>query len=226
MKPTNNNPDDIRPKLGNINDEKETPKEVPAGADIRLKILAFIILAIAIFIGVKGAFTKMSLGSQITEQKDLLIEAKKTASEYGITEDEDGNLIVPDMDADMANKNQNINENDTRTLDSFAKLLLTWRGQSGYNKVRQTLIDEWGFSNDCKLLSSFMPETGEELNANMSLSNYATFVTSEDESGTGYFLICTVRNTIDGASASGIVGLQIRLDKESKITNVTAQTIA
>lgn len=230
MKVTNNLDENMEmetgPKLRNINEEKPVEEEKPKGADVRLKVAAIVILGFIVFLGVKGTLTKTSLTSQINKQQKELKTVQKEAKEYGIEEDEDGNLILPDAEINTVTGTSNIEENDAATLDSFAKLLLTWKGQSEYNKVRETLINEWGFADGCKLLTNFMPVTEEELDANMSLSEYSTYVLSEDEDGTSYFLVCTVRNTIDGTSATGTVGLQIKLNKEHKITNITAQTLS
>lgn len=220
------------PKFRNINEEREVTEEKPKGADVRLKVLACVILILAVFVGIKGTITKSSLTSQVTDQSKELEEARKTASGCGIEIDDDDNIILPEIDTSLKPSTANIPEGDLKTLDDFTKLLLNWKGQEGYKKVRETLINEWGFSADCKLLSSFMPETAEELNVNMSIPmkdnrpDSTIFTVAKSEEGNTYFLICPVRNTVNGTSASGIVGLQIKLSKESKITNITAQTLS
>lgn len=230
MKLTNNSEEtmetEVTPKLRNLNEEMPVEEEKPEGADIRIKILVLILLGLIVFLATKGALTNRSLLSQIAEQQKELDTIKSEALKYGIKEDDDGNLIIPDIDSDSLSSSANVEEGDAATLDSFAKLLLNWKGQSGYNEVRQTLIDEWGFSEDCKLLTTFMPATTEELNANMNMSEYSTYILSESDEGCSYFLICTVRNTIDGTSAAGTVGLQIKLNNDHNITNITAQTLS
>lgn len=212
------------PKLRNINEEKETPKEKPKGADIRLKVLAAAILLLFLFVAVKSSFTKASLMSQMNDKQKILKETEEIASKYGIKKDKDGNIIVPDVETTTASGSA-VEAGDASTLDSFVKLLLNWNGQSGYEKVRQTLINEWSFSKDCKLLTSFMPEITDESDVSMVLSEYDTFVVSETDEGNAYFLVCTVKSNINSSPFANI-GLQIKINKEGTITNVTAQTLS
>ncbi len=229
----NNSTENIQsgPKLRNIHDEKDIiPEEKPDGADTRLKIAVVVIAVFVIIIGVKGAVTKSSLTSQLEKEQKLLNEAKAEALMYGITEDEEGDLIIPATDTDTSVDVSELDwesleqRNDT-LLSSFTSLLLNWEGTNGYGKVRQKLINDWEFTEDSRLLTYFMPPLEEELNANMSLSGYKPFVLSNDGKNMSYFLICTVRNTIDGTSATGTVGIRITINEDGTISDVTAQTL-
>lgn len=218
------------PKLRNIHEEKEAPREKPKGADKRLKICAVVILALILFVGIKGSITKTSLTSKVSKQQKLLTEAQDKAHEYGIAKDDNGELVLPDTaigDADASSLEPgSAEERNMETITSFTKLLLNWKGQSGYNEARQTLIDEWGFNEKGRLLTSFMPELKEDINANMSMSgNPTVFVLSNEDGNIAYFLICTVRNTIDGTSASGTVGIHLTINEDGTLSNVTAQTL-
>ncbi len=219
------------PKFKNIHDNKDIiPDEKPAGADIRLKIGVIGIAALIIIIGIKGAATKSSLTSQLEEQKKLLDTAQAQALIYGITEDDEGELIIPvtetDASVDISELDWgSIEQRNNTLLSSFTSLLLNWEGQKGYEKVRQKLMADWEFTEDSNLLTYFMPQIDKELDANMSLSGYTTFVLDNDGKNMSYFLICTVRNTIDSTSASGTVGIRITINEDGTISNVMAQTL-
>lgn len=218
------------PKLRNIHEEKEVLEEKPAGADIRLKLLVAGIAVFILIVGIKGSITKSSLTSELSEQQTLLKEAQAEALLYGITEDEDGDLVIPETNTSTVNVSEldwdSIEQRNTELLSSFTSLLLNWKGQSGYNKVREKLINNWNFTEESRLLTTFMPEMEEELDANMSLSGYTTFVLTNDGKNMSYFLICTVRNTINGISATGTVGVTITINEDGTISNVMAQTLS
>lgn len=219
------------PKLRNIHEEKEVPEEKPAGADVRLKIAVVVIAALIIIVGIKGAITNSSLSSKCAEQEKLLTASQAEALLYGITQDEDGDLIIPEINIEISNipesNRDSIEQRNTEKLSAFTSLLLNWKGKSGYDNVRQKLMDEpWCFTEDSKLLSAFMPVMNKELNANMSLSSYTTFVLTDDGKNMSYFLICTVRNTIDGTSATGTVGIRITINEDGTLSDVVAQTLS
>lgn len=218
------------PKLRNIHDEAEVPEEKPEGADIRLRIAVAAIAALTLFIGIKGFITKSRLVDQLEEQKSLYTQAHAEALLYGIVEDEDGDLIIPDISTGSVNASDldwdSLDVRNETLLNEFAGLLLNWGGTSEYNKVRQTLIDEWGFKENSKLLSSFMPELDEELTANISLQGKPTiYLLDTNGKDMSYFLICTVRNTINSRSAVGLVGIQITINEDGTISNTMAQTL-
>ena len=230
-----NNTENVQagPKFRNINDEKdEVIEEKPEGADVRLKIAVGVIAAFILIIGIKGSITKSNLSSELEAQQKLLTEAKAEALLYGITEDEDGDLVVPETNTGATDVSEldwdSIEQRNNELLNSFTKLLLTWKGQTGYNNVRQKLINEWEFTEDSRLLTTFMPELSEDddVDANITLSGYEPFVLDNDGKNMSYFLICTVRNTIDGTSTTGTVGIRITINEDGTISNVTAQTLS
>lgn len=226
-----NNPEEntdvqAEPRLRNIREEKEETEEKPEGSSLRFKIGTAALGMLVLFAAIKGYAGNASLSSQVNKQQKLLSEAKAAAKEYGIEEDEDGDLVIPDLESDSPESGP-VKADDKEALVSFAGLLLNWKGTAGYNEARQTLIDEWGFSENGKLLKYFMPPVAEELDANMSMvGNPTIFVLSEGEDGTSYFLLCTVRNSIDGTSASGMVGIQVTIGEDGTFSKVTAQTLA
>lgn len=219
------------PKFRNIHEEKEIiPDEVQEGADKRLILAAAIIGIFILIIGIKGSIAKSSLSSQLEDQNRLLAEAQAEALLYGITQDEDGDLVIPvdeNKPVDVAELDwDSIEQRNNELLSAFTKLLLNWEGRTGYNNVRQKLIADWKFTEDSRLLSAFMPEMDEETDANMSLSGYSTFVLENDGKNMSYFLICTVRNTINSTSATGTVGIRITINEDGTVSNVTAQTLS
>ena len=94
------------------------------------------------------------------------------------------------------------------------------------------MLNDWEFTEDSRLLTRFMPEMDEEINASMSLSDYTTFVLSNDGKNMSYFLICTVRNTVTGSatgekrSTTGTVGIRITINEDGTLSNVMAQTLS
>lgn len=217
------------PRLRNINEEKETETtEKPTGADVRLKIAFAAIAVLTAVVWIKGQATKSSLTAELEKQQGLLASAQAEALMYGITEDDDGDLVIPvtDKPVDVSELDWDSTEQrNDELLSSFANLLLNWEGKRGYDKVRQTLMDDWKFTEDSRLLTSFMPAMDEDMNANISLSGYSTFILSNDGKNMSYFLLCTVRNTINGKSATGTVGIRISINEDGTISNVTAQTL-
>ena len=147
------------PKLRNIHEEKDIPEEIPEGADMRLKLCVAAIAVFILIVGIKGAITKSSLSAQLEEQNKLLTAAQAEALLYGITEDEDGDLVLPITDTDTSVDVSeldwdSVEQRNTELLSSFTSLLLNWEGQDGYENVRQKLINDWEFTEDSKLLSS------------------------------------------------------------------------
>lgn len=225
------------PKLRNIHDDdgKEIIEEKPEGADVRLKIAVVIMGILIAFIGIKGFITKSSLMSQVEDQQKLLTAAEAEALMYGITEDEDGDLVIPEVEEpvnvsemDWSSKWDSITARNQDILDSFASLLLNWDGRNEYEKNRQTLINDWEFKETDRLLSSFMPEMAEDMDAHMTLpkGGVKSFLLENDGKNMTYFLLCTVRNTINGTSANAEIGIRITINEDGTVSNVLAQTIS
>lgn len=227
------------PKFRNIHDDsgKDIIEEKPEGADSRLKISALIILILVIIMGVKGSISNSSLASQLEEQNIKLTEAKAEALLYGITEDEDGDLVLPESQepVNVAELDwDSVEQRNTELLNSFTKVLLNWEGKSGYEQARHTLMSDWEFAEDSRLLTNFMRElTEKDLdengNFNASMSIYGTpetYPLSNDGKNMSYFLICEVMNTVGDNSAIGTVGIRITINEDGTISNVTAQTLA
>lgn len=224
--PGNNNTDTQQsgPKLRNINDESDVTVEKPEGADIKLKIGAVVLLVLVVIMNIRGAMTKSSLKSQLAEAEQHLTEVKSEALLLGITEDEDGDLVIPEV------------EEPVDVADLFTKELLNWEGSAGYTQTRNTLIETWEFKEDSRLLSSFMPDIENDEDKKKSIdtstmsfnpkTNMQKFVLSNDGKNMSYFLICDVYNTIDGNTATGTVGIRMTINADGTISNVTAQTIA
>lgn len=218
------------PKFRNIYEEKEVfSDESTPGVDFRIKlVIGFLGILILVSV-IRGSITESSLTSRLEEQQKLLDSTKAEALVYGITEDEDGELVYPEPKeptdiSDM--KWDSVEERNRELLASFTDVLLHWEGASGYTKARQSLIDDWEFKEDSRLLTSFMPVLDDELNASMTCSGYTPFVLENDGKNISYFLICKVRNTIDGTAATGTVGIRITINEDGTISNVTAQTLS
>lgn len=216
------------PKLRNIHDVAEVPEEKPEGADKRLIIAACVILFFTVLVGIRGSLANKSLSTKLEAQNKLLTDAKAEALLYGITTDSDGDLVVPEVNTDSTDVSEldwdSIEQRNKQLLDAFTSTLLNWTGKTGYDNVRQKLINDWKFTEDSKLLTAFMPPV-DELDANISLSSYKTFVLSDDGKNLSYFLICTVRSTVGGGSANGTVGIRITINEDGTISDVTAQTL-
>lgn len=224
-------PEPVRtgPKLRNINDEKEPPKEEPSGADTRLKLL---VAVLAVFIGVmavKGAVNKAALTAQLEDQQKALAIIQAEALAYGITEDADGDLVLPVIDmgsySNGSAETDSIEYRNDVMLKAFINDLLKWEGNRGYDAVRQTMADKWGFAEDSRLLTAFMPPTDVELNANMKPSTYQIFVLNNNGKDMSYFIICNVLNTVNGMSAGGVVGIRATIMEDGTMSDVIAQTL-
>ena len=144
--PGNNNTDTQQsgPKLRNINDESDVTVEKPEGADIKLKIGAVVLLVLVVIMNIRGAMTKSSLKSQLAEAEQHLTEVKSEALLLGITEDEDGDLVIPEVEepVDVADLDwDSIEARNDELLSSFTKELLNWEGSAGYTTTRNTLIE-------------------------------------------------------------------------------------
>lgn len=232
------------PKLRNINDKGEDIiyDEKPEGADKRLIAAAIAMIVFIVIIVVKGNITNSSLTSQLEEQNKLLSAAQSEALIYGITEDEDGDLVLPSStSAETSTESQNVSdlewdsleERNNTLLNSFADCILTYNGNNQYNAKRQELIDTWGFTEDSKLLSKFMRPLDEDevLSTSMKFVSPATiFTLSNDGKNMTYFMICTVRSSSTGSSgntvnADGTVGIRLTINEDGTLSNVTVQTL-
>lgn len=241
-RPTPGNNTDIQqsgPKLRNINDESDIIEEKPEGANIKLKIGAFVLFALVVIMNVRGAITKSSLESELAAAEKQLTEIKSEALLLGITEDEDGDLVIPEVTepVDVADMDwDSIEARNDELLNSFTKELLNWEGSAGYTKTRNTLIETWEFKEDSRLLSSFMPDIEGDEDQKTAIdsstisfnpkTNMQKFVLSNDGKNMSYFLICDVYNTINSNTATGTVGVRMTINADGTISNVTVQTIA
>lgn len=233
MKLSQHETEDIQsgPKLRNINDEgTEIVEEPREGADIRLKLVVAALILFIVIIAVKGNVDKLSLTSQLDAQQKTFKKTEAEASKLGITKDENGDLTVPEIEEEpsdaLEGDSTDIEQRNAKRLDDFTAALLTWKGRDGYNAVRQTLINDWGFDENSQLLSTFMAPLTEDINANMSRSTYDTFVLTNDGKTMSYFLKCTVYNTINDTSAPGTVGILVTVNEDGSLSDVTAQTLS
>lgn len=239
VRPTpGNNADQMQsgPKLRNINDRGEDiiPDEKPEGADKRLKIAAIVLFAFILIIGIRGNIQKSSLTKQLEEQTALLTEIKSEALLLGITEDDDGDIVVPEVEEPQNVQElswDSIEERNNTLIKSFASCLLNWNGNNEYMEKRQQLIDYWKFTEDSRLLSNFMPalEDGEVLDGKMSCPVDPTIFILENngkDKPMSYFVICTVRKQIGSTKADGTVGIRLTVNADGTISNVTAQTLS
>lgn len=238
--PGNNDGEQLKagPKLRNINDKGEDiiPDEKPEGADKRLKIAAIVMLIFIVIIGVRGNAQKSSLTKKLEAETAALNEIKAEALLLGITEDDDGDLVVPDVESQTPQNVQelswdSVEERNTALINSFIKTLLNWNGNNEYNEKRQFLMDYWKFTEDSRLLTTFMPalEEGEILEGKMSCPVDPTIFILENngkDKPMSYFVICTVRKSVGSTKADGTVGIRLTVNADGSITNVTAQTLS
>ena len=234
--PGNNNLQPSGPKLRNINDKGADiiPDEKPEGADNRLKLAAAVMLLFILVVGIKGHFTTAGLRRQLEENNAQLTAITAEALLLGITADEDGDLVVPEPEGPKNVQEiswDSVEERNTEIIKSFTKTLLTWNGNNEYNKQRQYLMEYWKFTEDSRLLSTFMPplEDGEILEGRMSCPVDPTIFILEnngkDQPMTN-FVICTVRKQVGETKADGTVGIQLTINADGTISNVTAQTLS
>lgn len=218
------------PKLRNINEEKEAPPEKPEGADRRLKFGVAAIAVLAVITIIRGAAGNSGLEAKLEEQRAALDLVKAEALVYGITEDEDGDLVLPYIDmsgpknpSDMSKSS--MEERNEERLAEFVKTLLSWKGKSQYDAVRQKLITDFGVPEDGTLLTLFMPPVDEGLDTNMKYDRHTTFMLSNDGKNMSYFILCEVKSVNGSNRADGIVGVRATVNEDGTLADVTAQTL-
>ena len=87
-----------RPKLRNINNvESEVIEETPAGVDWKFKAAAVVLFLLIIGVYVKGTVKINSLTKELDGLNKQLTEIQAEALLLGITEDEDGDVIIPEV---------------------------------------------------------------------------------------------------------------------------------
>lgn len=169
------------PKLRNIHDDKGVIEEDrPAGADIRLKLGAAVLFVLVVFTIINGSLAKTSLSKQLKEQEDLLTTAQAEALLYNIIEDEDGNLELPELQepVDVAEVDwDSITTRNTELINSFAACLLNWEDTEEYNEKRETLLTDWQFTEDSRLMTYFMTklEDGQDAGSLRSVGSQSNF---------------------------------------------------
>lgn len=220
-----------KPRFRNVNETAEASAldETIEGPDKRLVAAALVLFVLILFVWLRGTMTNNSLSAKVKGQEEAFSKAQAEALLYGITIDEDNEVVLPESDPKPAAISESdVEARNTEILDSFTKVLLNWQGQEGYNKVRQTLIDDWNFTTDSDLLRRFMPES-DKIDTNISLSGYTPFILSDNADGMSYFLICSVRTTIEtgdgNSSETGSIGVEITINKDGTISKVSAQPL-
>lgn len=220
---------EMNPKFRNVHDAAEAPEQKPEGADKRLIIGAVAIFICVLVVSISGIVKNSALSNKLAAQNEELGKAKAEALQYGITIDEDGDLVLPEKKQEATDVAEldwdSIEQRNQKILESFTKTLLNWNGTGSYQKVRETFMEEWEFAENSQLLTSFMPEV-EELDTNISFSgNPQVFVLSDDGKDVSYFLICTVRTMVENRGHDGVVGIEITINEDGTISNVSAQTL-
>ena len=233
-----------RPKLRNINHaECEVIEETPAGVDWKFKAAAVVLFLLIIGVYVKGTVKINSLTKELDGLNKQLTEIQAEALLLGITEDEDGDVIIPEVTGpvDVAELDwDSIETRNNDLLKSFVKTIFNWDGVTGYNKTRSELMDTWGFTADSRLLSSYMPDISEDTSKQDAIEgtkisckpdqNVQQFVLSNDGKNMSYFLICEVYNTLETdngtSTAIGTNSVRITINEDGTISNVSVQQLA
>lgn len=233
------------PKFRNINHlESEVIEEpVTYGVDWKFKAAAILLLLLTIGVYVKGTVKINSLSAELDTASKKLTEVQSEALLLGITEDEEGDIIIPDTETpvDVADLDwDSIETRNNDLLKSFVKTVFNWGGTSGYEKVRSELMDTWGFTANSWLLTEYMPDISEDKQAQEGIEdtrisckpdqNVQQFVLSNDGKNMSYFLICEVYNTLKtGNGTSTVIGtnsVRITINEDGTISNVSVQQLA
>lgn len=232
-------PEQKGPRIGHhmndVDKGRELIEEKPDGPDKRLVAGAAVLFLITLVIGIKGSITNSSLSSKLAEQQSIYDKAHTEALALGIVEDEDGELIVPEV-KDPVNVSDltwdSVESRNDELLKSFTKEILNYSSLDEYNKTRQTLMDTWGFREDSVLLTTFMPEADGDVGS-ISFNpdtGMKKFVLENDGKKLSYFLICEVYNTVKTengkSSATGEVGVKLTINEDGTMSNVSVQTLA
>lgn len=235
--PENNNAEGphVRLKTRKVDEEREIIEERPDGPDKRLVIGAAALFLIILFVGIKGAITNASLTSKLNEAQTAYDKARTDALALGIVEDDDGDLIVPEV-KDPVNVSDltwdSVESRNDELLKSFTKEMLNYEDVEEYEQTRTVLRDTWGFKDNGPLLSSYMPPADGDVGA-ISFNpdtGMEKFVLSNDGKTFSYFLICDVYNTLkteNGKStAVGEVGIRITINEDGTMSDIKVQTLA
>jgi hypothetical protein len=89
------------------------------------------IIAFTLFIALKGNITNSSLSEELAEQNELLADAQEEALTYGITVDDDSDLVMPVSEESQSEAEFDwdyINTRNEALLQSFAECILTFNG--------------------------------------------------------------------------------------------------
>lgn len=232
------------PKFRNINHvESEVIEETVSGVNWKFKAAAILLLLLTIGVYVKGTIKINGLTNELNELDDQLTKIKSEALLLGITEDEDGDVIIPDTETpvDVAELDwDSIETRNNDLLKSFVKTIFNWNGINGYDKARSELMDVWGFTADSNLLSNYMPDISDDKAEQESIEgtkisckpdqNVQQFVLSNDGKNMTYFLICEVYNTLTTSNGqSTVIGtnsVRITINEDGTISDVRVQQLA
>lgn len=231
------------PKLRNINHvENEVIEETPSGIDWKFKAAVIVLALLTIGTYVKGNIKVGNLTNELEGLNKQLTEIQAEALLLGITEDEDGDIVMPDTETpvDVAELDwDSIETRNNDLLKSFVKTIFNWSGVTGYDKARSELMDVWGFTADSDLLSRYMPDISDDKSAQEGIDgtkisckpdqNVQQFVLSNDGKNMTYFLICEVYNTLttDNGTSSviGTNSVRISINEDGTISNVSVQQL-
>ena len=196
--------------------ENGPKKEPTQGWKAKAACLALALLLA--LVGAKSYFNAKGLHEEIAAQEAELSKLDAELSKYG------GAHVGTQAEADS----QGDAAADADPAAAFLKKLLTWDSYDGYKDVREWLENECGADKKGQALTEFMPKAKEEAfgDANMQFKEAKVYTLSEKGGATSCFALCKVENRTDGNTGMGKVGVYFTIDKENRISGVSAYALA
>lgn len=117
---------------------------------------------------------------------------------------------------------------DKEVSETFFKTILTWKSYEEYKRIREMLMENYAIPEQDAMMTEFMPKIDEGMfrGENLEYKAQDTYVTDIAASNYTYFSIVTVSSRgKSGGTADGKIGFLYSIDKDGKISNLSAHTL-
>lgn len=117
---------------------------------------------------------------------------------------------------------------DREVSETFFKSILTWKTYEEYSRIREMLMENYAISEQDPMMAEFMPKVDESMfrGENLEYKAQDTYVTDIAASNYTYFSIVTVSSRgKSGETADGKIGFLYSIDKDGRISNLSAHTL-
>lgn len=117
---------------------------------------------------------------------------------------------------------------DKEVSETFFKTILTWKSYEEYKRIREMLMENYAIPEQDPMMTEFMPKIDEGMfrGENLEYKAQDIYVTDTDGSKYSYFSIVTVSSKgKNGGTADGKIGFLYSIDKDGRISNLSAHTL-